>query len=158
MASLFIGIGMLFAQEVTISGVITSSEDGLPIPGVSVVQKGTSNGTITDFDGKYQLKVPTGSVVVFSFIGMTTQELTISNAGVFNINLVSETTGLDEVVVTALGLKREKKALGYAATEIKGDQLISNVINPINALQGKVAGVEISQSDGGMFGSSKILI
>ncbi len=82
MASLFIGIGMLFAQEVTISGVITSSEDGLPVPGASVVQKGTSNGTITDFDGKYQLKVPRGSVVVVSFIGMTTQELTIGNAGV----------------------------------------------------------------------------
>ena len=77
LASLFIGIGMLFAQEVTISGTVTSSEDGLPIPGVSVVQKGTSNGTITDFDGKYQLKVPTGSVVVFSFIGMKTQELTM---------------------------------------------------------------------------------
>ncbi len=158
LASLFIGVGMLFAQEVSISGVVTSSEDGLPVPGVSVVQKGTSNGTITDFDGKYQLKVASGSVVVFSFIGMTTQEMSAGNSGVFNIVLASETTGLDEVVVTALGIKREKKALGYASTEIKGDQLVSNVINPVNALQGKVAGVEISQSDGGAFGSSKILI
>ncbi len=157
LASLFIGIGMLFAQEIAISGVVTSSEDGLPIPGVSVVQKGTSNGTITDFDGKYQLKVPTGSVVVFSFIGMKTQELTMGGSGVFNVNLVSETTGLDEVVVTALGVKREKKALGYSMQEVKGEDLLkARETNIANSLTGKVSGVQIIRSSNGPGGSSKI--
>lgn len=151
LASLFIGIGMLFAQEVTISGTVTSSEDGLPIPGVSVVQKGTSNGTITDFDGKYQLKVPRGSVVVFSFIGMKTQELAMGSAGVFNVKLLSETTGLDEVVVTALGVKRERKALGYSMSSLKADELqkAGTPINPLTSLYGKAAGVRVSATAGG---------
>lgn len=159
LASLFIGIGMLFAQEIAISGVVTSSEDGLPIPGVSVVQKGTSNGTITDFDGKYQLKVPTGSVVVFSFIGMKTQELTIGAAGVFNVNLEAETTGLDEVVVTALGISREKKTLGYAMQEIKGAALVdARESNIANSLSGKVTGLQVIRSSNGPAGSSKIVL
>lgn len=160
LASLFIGVGMLFAQEVAISGVVTSSEDGLAIPGVSVVQKGTSNGTITDFDGKYQLKVPRGSVVVFSFIGMKTQEMSIGNAGVFNVVLESDTKGLDEVVVTALGVTKQARSVGYATSRVSTSEIERiNVINPVNALQGKVAGLNISVGGAsGVTSSSAITI
>jgi len=156
--ALFIGIGILMAQEVQLSGTITSSEDGSPLPGVSVILKGTTMGTTTDVDGKYTISAPRGSVIVFSFIGMQKHEMTASNSTVYDVALVPETTGLNEVVVTALGIKREAKALGYAMTELNGDDININAINPVNALQGRAAGVDVSQSDGGMFGSTKIMI
>ena len=156
--ALLIGTGFLMAQELSISGIVTSSEDGKPLPGVSVLQKGTTNGTVTDIDGKYLIKVSKNSVIVFSFIGMKTQEFTPANSITHDVVLDSDVTGLNEVVVTALGIKREAKALGYAMTELNGDDININAINPVNALQGKAAGVDISQSDGGMFGSTKILI
>jgi len=156
--ALFMGIGVLTAQEVRITGTVTSADDGAPLPGVSVVRQGTTNGTITDIDGRYAIAVPKGSVIVFSFIGMQKQEIAVGNQTTYNVALVTETTGLNEVVVTALGIKREAKALGYAMTELNGDDININAINPVNALQGKAAGVDVSQSDGGMFGSTKILI
>ena len=120
-AMLFIGMGLIMAQEVKISGVVTAKEDGLPMPGVSVFVKGTTNGTITDFDGNYHLTASQGAVVVYSFIGMTTQEVTVGAATTINVVMQSDATDLDEVVVTALGIKRETKKLGYAMTEVKGD-------------------------------------
>lgn len=157
LASLFIGMGMLFAQEVSISGKITSSDDGLPLPGVAVFQKGTGNGTVTDFDGNYKLSVPKGSVLVFSFIGMRNQEVTVGESKVYNIVLDPETKDIEEVVVTALGVKREKKALGYAMQEVKGDELMqAREANIANALTGKVSGVQIIRSSNGPGGSSKI--
>ncbi|MDE5677942.1 MAG: SusC/RagA family TonB-linked outer membrane protein, partial [Phocaeicola sp.] len=113
---------------------------------------------ITGIDGDFSLSnVKNGDVIQISFVGYITQEI-VWNGQPLNITLKDDTQTLDEVVVTALGMKREKKALGYAMTELKGDELNANVINPVQALQGKVAGVEISSSDGGMFGASKILI
>ncbi len=156
-AMLFIGMGLVMAQEIRISGVVTAKEDGLPMPGVSVFVKGTTIGTITDFDGKYSLSVPQGSVMVYSFIGMTTQEIHVGAVTSINVVLQSDATDLEEVVVTALGVKREKKALGYAMQEVKGDELMqAREANLANALTGKVSGVQIIRSSNGPGGSSKI--
>lgn len=143
-------------QKTKVTGIV---EDALgPVTGASVVIKGTTNGTITDLDGKFSLDVTNGQVIQISFIGYTTQEIKYTGQAALNVNLVEDTQKLDEVVVTALGMKRSEKALGYAVTELKGDDLKTNTINPVASLQGKVAGVEISGSDGGMFGSTKIQI
>ena len=131
---------------------------GETVIGASVVVKGTTNGTITGLDGDFSLNnVKKGDVIVISFVGYQTQEI-VWNGAPINIVLKDDTQALEEVVVTALGMKRSEKSLGYAMKEMKGDELNSNLINPVSALQGKVAGVEISGSDGGMFGSSKIQI
>lgn len=113
---------------------------------------------MTNIDGQFTLDVAAGQTVVVSYLGYQTQEITISNQTSLTITLVEDSQLLDEVVVTALGLKREQKALGYAVTEIKGEDLSLTGINPVSSLQGKAAGVEISGSDGGMFGGTKILI
>ena len=142
-------------------GVITGTvvDEFGPVIGATVVVKGTTNGALTDLDGKFTLNgVKNGDVIEISYIGYTTQSVTYTGQKSVSITLAEDTQQLQEVVVTALGMKRATKALGYAMTEMKGEELSASVINPVSALQGKVAGVEISQSDGGMFGSNKILI
>ncbi len=137
---------------------IVKDETGESVIGASVVVKGTTNGNITDLDGKFVLNnVKKGDVIQISYIGYATQEITW-NGQPLNVMLTADSQTLDEVVVTALGMKRESKALGYAVTELKGDELNTNLVNPVQALQGKVAGVDISTGDGGLFGSSRILI
>lgn len=151
-------------QETALSqqdGKVTGSvvDDFGPVAGASVVVKGTTNGTMTDMDGNFVLDgVSKGAVIQISFIGYATQDITYNGQSLGTIKLVEDTQKLDEVVVTALGMKRSEKSLGYAMKEMKGDELNTNLINPVSALQGKVAGVEISGSDGGMFGSAKIQI
>lgn len=137
---------------------IVKDETGESVIGASVVVKGTTNGNITDLDGKFVLNnVKKGDIIQISYIGYATQEITW-NGQPLNVMLTADSQTLDEVVVTALGMKRESKALGYAVTELKGDELNTNLVNPVQALQGKVAGVDISTGDGGLFGSSRILI
>ncbi len=147
------------AQSITVRGTVTD-QNNEPVIGATVVVEGNTNqGTVTDVDGNYVLSnVRSDARLVFSFVGMKTQTVPVNGQSRIDVTLSEDTEMLEEVVVTALGMKREQKALGYAVKELKSDELISNVINPVNALQGKVAGVEISQSDGGMFGSTKILI
>ena len=147
------------AQNITVSGTITD-DTGFEVIGATVIVVGdASHGTVTDIDGNYTLSnVPSNGSLQISYVGMKTQEIAVNGRTSIDVMLTSDTELLDEVVVTALGMKRSTKALGYAVTELKGDELSTSVVNPVNALQGKVAGVEISQSDGGMFGSSKILI
>jgi len=151
-------VGSVYAQQ-TVTGTVTD-EEGLGIPGTSVLEKGTSNGTITDVDGNYTLSVSsTKAVLVYSFVGMTSIEETVNGRSVINVTLQAAAIGIDEVVVTALGIEREAKALGYAATKVVGEELAKvNTINPVSALQGKAAGLSISGSDGGIFGSAKIEI
>lgn len=144
-------------QNGACKGVVIDST-GEPVIGASILVKGTTTGTITDFDGNFEIpNVKKGATIVVSFMGYKTQEI-VWNGQNLNITLEDDSALLEEVVVTALGIKREKKALGYAVTEMKGEELNSNLINPVSALQGKVAGVEINQSDGGIFGSNKIQI
>ena len=152
-------LGSAMAQQ-SVSGTVISESDGLGLPGVSVSEMGTGNGVLTDSDGKYSIRVSSGqSTVVFSFIGMSAVEELVNNRSVINVKLQSKDIGLDEVVVTALGIKRETKKLGYGVTEVKGAELaMANTTNPIQALQGKSTGLSIGASDGGLFGNSKVQI
>ena len=147
----------IYAQNVTVKGSV-KDQLGEPIVGGTVMVKGANKGTITDIDGKYSIECAPNATLTYSYIGYVAVEEKVNNRTTINVQLKEESTSLNEVVVTALGMKRDQKALGYAVTELKGDELDGNLINPVLALQGKVAGVEINSSDGGMFGASKILI
>lgn len=147
------------AQEQTITGRVTSAEDNTPIPGANVVVRGTSRGTTTDANGKFSIQARAGQVLRFSFIGTVNQDITVGNANVINVSLKQETSTLNEVVVTALGIKREKRQLGYAVTEISGQDLAnSQRDNFINALQGRVAGLQVGTSSGMPGASSGVTI
>ena len=162
-------VGSAYAENAPIAqGVAVSQQDGKvtgtveddfgPVAGASVVVKGTTNGTITDMDGNFSLEgVNKGDVIQISFIGYSTIEVPYTGEPLGTIKLAEDTQKLDEVVVTALGIKREKKALGYAMQEVKGDALVaSRETNLANALTGKVSGVQIIRSSNGPGGSSKI--
>lgn len=149
----------VMAQTRTLSGTVTDVNDGSPLPGVSILVQGTQKGAQTDFDGNFSLEAATGDKLVFSYLGMKTQTITVGNSNIVNISMEEDSSQLDEVVVTALGIKREERALGYSVTEIAGGELAQAVqVNPINALQGKTAGVQISTTSGGTFGGSRITI
>lgn len=156
----FMGMQIVFAQTREITGVVISGEDGSTIPGASVVVKGTTVGTITNMEGKFALKVqPTATTLVVSFVGMTTIEVPLTDAMQYTITLRTVNIVVNEVVVTALGISREKKSLTYSATEVKSNELVqANEANVVSALSGKVAGVQISNSSGLAGGSSRITI
>jgi len=157
----FVGGYTLLAQTVVITGTITSAVEGEgPIPGVTVQVKGTTIGTITDANGKYSITVPTSATtLVFSYIGMKSVEIPINGRTEINGEMAADILGLDEVVVTALGISREKKAIGYSVQDLGGDKLEkAKVSNIVNAFQGKLAGVQISNSDGGVASGVRILI
>jgi TonB-linked SusC/RagA family outer membrane protein len=147
-----------FAQVRQIEGKITASEDNLGLAGASVIFKGTTVGTNADVDGKFKFSVPGDGVLVISYVGFLIKEIPIGNQTVFDIKLDADTRQLAEVVVTAFGIEREKKALGYTVQEIKGSALTeSRSTNVANALSGKIAGVRV-QSNGGPGSGSTIQI
>jgi TonB-dependent SusC/RagA subfamily outer membrane receptor len=156
--SLFL-LGSLAAQDRTISGKITSSEDGSSLPGVNVVVKGTTTGGVTDIDGNYKVSVPAdGAILIFSFIGLETQEIAIGTRSVIDVVMISDVEQLSEVVVTALGVTREKASLGYATQEVGGEELTkARDVNFMNSLSGKVSGVQIKKSNQ-MGGSTNIVV
>jgi TonB-linked SusC/RagA family outer membrane protein len=139
----------LLFQEIKITGRVTA-EDGLGLPGVTVVEKGTTNGTITDADGKYAIRVSgAGVTLVFSFVGFETQEVAVGDRRVIDVVMREEVKRLDEVVVTALGITRQEKSLGFAVGKVNGDELDKVVQeNVVNSLAGKVAGVTINATGG----------
>ncbi|MFA8433034.1 MAG: SusC/RagA family TonB-linked outer membrane protein [Marinifilaceae bacterium] len=149
-----------WAQQRTITGTVTSADDGSTIPGVNIVVKGTTNGTTTDIDGAYRLEVAESAMIlVFSYMGMITQEVNLGGSDLINIQMATDSKQMEEVVVTALGIKREKKALGYAVQDVKADELTkAGDADLVSSLQGKVAGVQISQSGSGVGGTSRIEI
>lgn len=148
-----------WAQDRTVSGRVVD-EDGGGLPGVNVVVKGTAQGTVTDIDGNYKLSVPAdGGTLVFSFIGLQTQEQAIGNKSVIDVTLSSDVTQLTEVVVTAAGIEREKKALGYSVTNISSDAIAQkSEPDPIRSLNGKIAGVNIVGASGGAGSATNINI
>lgn len=154
------GISGAFAQTRTVSGKVTSSQDGMGIPGVTVVVKGTTIGAITDLDGKYQINVrPEHRTLVFSYISMRTVEAALGNQTTINVVMEPDIFQIDEVVVTAIGVSRESKALGYAVQSVGSEAIVrSAATNPINALSGKVAGVQITNSSGAAGASSFMTI
>ncbi|MGB4293673.1 MAG: carboxypeptidase-like regulatory domain-containing protein, partial [Bacteroidales bacterium] len=143
---LAISVLTLFPQQTrVITGTVTSAVEGEgPLAGVTVLVKGTTIGTATDVNGKYTLNVPVDAkTLVFSFIGMKTLEVEIAGRSVVDVVMESETVGLSEVVVTALGISREKKSLGYSVQEVAGDNISkTKEANFLNSLSGKVAGVQ----------------
>ncbi len=156
----FAFIGMQVSAQQQISGTVTSAEDGTSIPGASVVVKGTTVGTVTDIDGNYTITVtPDDEYLVFSFVGMQAQEMLIAGNDVINVALEPVSTALEGVVVTALGISREKKSLGYAVQDLSGDDLSDAPENNlVNALTGKVSGVQVTNSSGAIGSSSRIVI
>ena len=156
-AGLFVALG-LNAQNITVKGTVTDNT-GEPVIGAGVVIKGTLKGVSTNLDGAYSIECASNATLVFSFIGMESQEVPVNGRTVINVSMAPDSEALKESVVTALGMRREAKALGYAVTAVDTDELIAaNTVSPVASLQGKVAGVEINQSDGGLFGSTKIQI
>jgi TonB-linked SusC/RagA family outer membrane protein len=146
-------------QKKTIKGKV-SDEKGEPLPGVSIVVKGTTIGITTDVDGNYTLEIPDeAEVLVFSFIGMETQEIEILNQTTINVSFVSSVVGLEDVVVTALGISREKKALGYAVDEVKSEDIAKGgTTNYLKNLDGKVTGVNFTSLSSDPTSSSFIVI
>ncbi|SOE22584.1 TonB-linked outer membrane protein, SusC/RagA family [Spirosomataceae bacterium TFI 002] len=156
-----VGLTTLMAngQTLQISGKVLASDDNSPLPGVSVTLKGSTRGTTTDVEGNYKIEAPKGSSLVYSFVGMISQTLVVGNKTVINVSLASDAAQLSEVVVTALGVKREERSLGYAVQQIDGEGLAQvKEANVVNSLQGKIAGVQITGSPGNIGGSSRIVI
>lgn len=149
----------VFAQNKTVRGTVTGSDDSLPMPGVSVSVKGTSRGVITDAEGNYSISATSQETLVFSFIGYTTKEVAVANQTTINVVMAVEATALDDVVVTAFGVEREKKALGFAVTAVDGDE-VSTVkeTNVINSLAGKVAGLVVSPGSFGPGSSTRVIL
>lgn len=156
----FVGVTALLAQAKVITGTVTSAVEGEGgIPGVTIQVKGTTIGTVTDIDGKYSLSVPDdATTLIFSYIGMKRQEVEIAGRSVINAVMESDLLGLDEVVVTALGISRERKSLGYSVQEVGGDNISkTKESNFVNSLSGKISGVQIMQSNT-LGGSANVLI
>jgi TonB-linked SusC/RagA family outer membrane protein len=150
-------INLFFAQQKTISGTVTA-EDGVPLPGANIMIKGTAEGTQTDFDGKYTISALPESVLQFSYVGFLTAEEIVGNRTTIDVVLREDYMLLEEVVVTALGISREKKSLGYATQEVQGDAVSKvKTQNFLNSLSGRVAGLDV-KSSGTIGGSVNVVI
>ena len=152
-------VQLTFAQEKTISGTV-SDNSGLPLPGVNIIVKGTSNGTQSDFDGNYTVNANVGQALVFSYVGFNSVERAVTAAtSNISLQLTEDAESLEEVVVTALGIKKEKKALGYAVSSIKEEAIKDNPETDLTrVLQGKTAGIEITTQNGISGSANKVII
>ena len=135
----------VLAQQRNVSGKVTSAEDGSSLPGVNVVLKGTTSGTVTDANGEFVVSVPAeGGVLIFSFIGLSSQELEIGTRTVVGVAMAQDVTQLGEVVVTAVGIERDKRSLGYAVQSVQSKDIVNaRESNIVNSLAGKIAGVQL---------------
>jgi len=150
----------VYAQERSVSGNVTDAVDGTPLPGVNVIIQGTTIGVSTDFDGNYSINIPDDNASLeFSYLGFKTKVIDTGSQSIINVSMSQDATQLSEVMVTAFGIERKKKALGYAAQELKGDVLESaKEVSITNYLTGHVAGVQVSNSSSGIGGSSNVTI
>jgi TonB-linked SusC/RagA family outer membrane protein len=147
------------AQKRTITGVVREETSNDVLPGVTVLEKGTANGTVTNIDGKFSISVEHAATLVVSFIGLETKEMEVGESSTLNLTLSPSTEQVDEVVVTAMGIRKETKALGYAVQAIKGAEMVKvKEPNLVNSLNGKIAGVNVTNSGGGAGTSSQIII
>ena len=146
-----------YAQN-TVTGTVKDAK-GEAIPAVSILVKGSTQGVSSDAEGKFRITAAQGSVLIFRYIGFKTQEITVGTSNTINVVLADESNNLNEVVVTALGIQREKKSLGYAVQEVKGESLVeAREPNVVNTLSGKVSGLQVTRSSNGPAGSSKITL
>jgi TonB-linked SusC/RagA family outer membrane protein len=156
----FIGINVVFAQQREVTGKVSSKEDNEALPGVTVIVKGTNIGTSTDVNGNFTLYVPEKySTLVFSFIGMTTSEVPIPASNKITLAMEQDVMKLDEVVITALGISRENKAIGYSAANVEAEEFEkAPSVSIMNTLQGKVPGLQITSGGGSPGASTKVII
>ena len=155
-AGLFLSVGVAVAQS-SIKGTVTSSEDGSPVVGAAVMVDGTKTGTVTDIDGRFELNVPAGSKLVITYLGM--KKKTVTAGANMKVALDADNKELNEVVVTAMGITRDKKALGYSAQNLKASDLnVAGTSSLSSALQGKLTGVSIRQSSCAPGASAQITI
>ena len=137
-----------FAQDKTITGTVTDG-DGLPLPGVNIIIEGTSIGTQTDFDGNYSITASEGQVLLFTYIGQKEKRITVSNSNTISVQMQEDAEALEEVIVTAQGIKREKQALGYAVSEVGSEELEQRAEGDVGrVLSGKASGLNITQQSG----------
>ena len=154
-----IGVTSVVAQDRKITGKVTAAEDGSALPGVSVVVKGTSKGVNTDGSGSFSIDASSSSTLVFSFVGTVSQEIPVGNKSIINVILAADTKQLSEVVVTAVGIQRDKKALAFAVSNVKGADLQQrSEPDPLRALSGKVPGVNITAGNGAPGAGTRITI
>ncbi|HPH19272.1 MAG TPA: carboxypeptidase-like regulatory domain-containing protein, partial [Haliscomenobacter sp.] len=139
----------MFAQDVSVTGTVLSKDDSEALPGVSILVKGTTRGTVTDIEGKYALVVPTNAVLVFSYTGFSQVEETVNGRTVIDLQMETDVLKLNEVIVTAVGISRGQKALGYSVERVDGDK-VQQTSEPdmLRSLSGKVPGVNIIGSSG----------
>lgn len=153
---LALSVQMVFAQQKTVSGTV-SDENGLPLPGATVIRAGTSSGTSTDFDGKYQLAADIGDVLEISYVGYATQSVTVGTSSMYNISMVLDNT-LEEVVVVGQGFEKERKSLGYSVSSVDDEEIEQRPEGDIGrVLNGKVAGLNVTSSNG-LSGSSTNMV
>lgn len=153
----FIATTFLFAQKITVKGIVTD-DTGMPLPGVNIQEQGTQNGVVAGFDGDYQINTNKGSVLIFSFLGFKTTQVNVTGT-TFNIKMISDAKELDGVVVTALGIKRDQKSLGYATQKVRAQDVVTVRETDLNnALAGKVAGVQFQGSPSADFRNSQLVL
>lgn len=158
LVALLFSVSAVWAQNLKVTGSV-SDKSGEPLIGVYVLVQGTTNGATTDIDGKYQLSAPSSATLEFSSMGYTTVAEPVNGRAVVNVTMQDDAVLLDDVVVTAMGIKKERKALGYSVTEMNSQELLKNKnTNVVNSLAGKVAGVNITQSSGAAGSGSTIVI
>ncbi|WP_111708323.1 SusC/RagA family TonB-linked outer membrane protein [Lutibacter citreus] len=145
-----------FAQEKTVTGNVSDASG--PLPGVTVITKGTKTGTQTDFDGNYSIKASSGAIIQFSFVGMNSVEKTVGSSNVINVIMSESAEALDEIVITALGISRDKKSLGYSTQKVGGEEITKvKSSNFVNSLSGKASGIQIKKNNN-MGGSTNVVI
>ena len=150
-------VQLSFAQQLTVTGTV-SDDSGMPLIGATVAIAGTSTGTTSDFDGNYSIKANEGDVLSVSYVGYSSQDITVGTSTTVNVTLAADNS-LEEVVVTALGIKRDEKALGYSVQSIKGEGMTeARESNISNALSGKIAGVQVTGTSGSVGASSRIVL
>src|SRR6056297_33816 len=147
-----------FAQEKTVSGTVTD-QDGLPLPGVNIVVEGTTTGTQTDFDGNYAISASTGQTLLFTYIGQKAVRQAVGAGNTVNVQMEEDAQALEEVVVTAQGIKREKKSLGYAVSSVDAEDLEQKAEGDVGrVLNGKASGVLINAASGVSGSATNIII
>ena len=148
------------AQQRTVTGTVTCSDNNLPQPGVNILILGTSTGIITDLEGKYTIEIPDGDVTLqFSFVGFNTELVSVGNSTVLDVILIPGMMMLDEVVITTLGIEREKKKITYAAQNVEtGNLAQARELNVANSLAGRVAGLDLVKSNAGVGSATRVLL
>jgi TonB-dependent SusC/RagA subfamily outer membrane receptor len=140
----FLSLSGMAQNQTTISGIVSDIESSMPLVGVNVLVKGSQRGTMTDFDGKYAIDAAPGEVLVFSYLGLQSKEVAVGTGSTINVEMAADEEQLNEVVVTALGIKKDVKSLGYAVTEFAGENMVkARETNAASTLTGKVAGLDI---------------